>query len=420
MKTPTILSARCLSGNIQRLWGLIILIAFCGGCSLGAIRTQSQMLGNMGTIRGKVANASDQIGPITVYRYTESKGVFILESKELADDQGEYRFGVLPGTHYIAAFIDRNNDGVFQKGDYWNYYGKPTGIRVDQGQTVTIETLIITDVAPGLPEGTKYENRLVLPIANIGRVASLSDPIFNRENYSLGMWRPLDFLNQVGGGLYFLQNYERDKIPVLLVHGINGGPDDLKSIIDKLDRNRFQPWVLYYPSGLRLNMVSDYLVKAIAEVQNRFGAGKLIVIGHSMGGLVTRSFVKKYTEDYPERIGNLLLVMTINSPMGGMPSASYGMNAPFMIQCWRDVAPDSEFLREINSWDWPKRIPYHLVFSYESGRGDDGVVALQSQLPWKLQQEAARVYGFNDSHTTILGDVSFLRLLNETLANVQE
>jgi len=418
VKTCIILSTRGLSSHVLRLCGLMILLTVSGGCSLGAIRTQSQMLGNMGTILGKIANASDQNGPVIVYRYTENKGVYLRESKVPTDEQGEYRFEVSPGTHYIAAFIDSNQDGDFQQGEPWNYYGKPTGIPVAAGQTVTLDTLTITDVPPILPEGTKYENRLLLPIANIGRVMRLNDPIFNQENYSLGMWRPLDFLQKIGGGLYFLQEYERDKIPVVLVHGVNGGPDDLKSIINTLDRKRFQPWILYYPSGVRLNMVSNYLVKAVAEVQNRFGTRKLIVIAHSMGGLVTRSFVKKYLEEYPERLDNLLLVMTINSPMGGMPSASYGVNAPFMIQCWRDLTPDSDFLQEINSWNWPKSIPYYLVFSYESGRGDDGVVALQSQIPLKLQQEAVRVNGFNNSHTGTLTDPSFLRLLTETLATV--
>jgi pimeloyl-ACP methyl ester carboxylesterase len=377
------------------------------------------MIGTMGTIRGKVANASDHTGPVIVYRYTKKEGVFSLESKVPADEQGGYRFGVSPGTYYIAAFIDIDQDSVLHQDERWNFYGKPTEITVAAGQTVILETLTITNVPPVLPEGTKYENRLMLSVANIGRVVSLNDPLFNRGNHSLGMWRPLDFLDQIGGGLFFLQDYERDKIPVVLVHGVNGGPDDLKSIIDRLDRKRFQPWVLYYPSGVRLNMVSDYFVKAVTEIQNRFRVRKLIIIGHSMGGLVTRSFVKKYLERYPERLDNLLLVMTINSPMGGMPSASLGLDAPLMIQCWRDLAPDSEFLRELHSWNWPKSIPYHLVFSYKSRSGDDGVVPLQSQIPLKLQQEAVHVNGFNNSHTGTLSDISFLRLLTETLASVQ-
>jgi hypothetical protein len=190
------------------------------------------MIGNMGTIRGKVANASDHTGPVIVYRYTKKEGVFSLESKVPADEQGGYRFGVSPGTYFIAAFIDIDQDSVLHQDERWNFYGKPSEITVAAGQTVTLETLTITNVPPVLPEGTKYENRLMLSVANIGRVVSLNDPLFNRGNHSLGMWRPLDFLDQIGGGLFFLQDYERDKIPVVLVHGVNGGPDDLNSIID--------------------------------------------------------------------------------------------------------------------------------------------------------------------------------------------
>ena len=71
MKTAKIHSTQNLSGTLLRLWGLIIITAVCGGCSLGAIRTQSQMIGTMGTIQGKVANASDHTGPVIVYRYTK-------------------------------------------------------------------------------------------------------------------------------------------------------------------------------------------------------------------------------------------------------------------------------------------------------------------------------------------------------------
>ena len=90
------------------------------------------------------------------------------------------------------------------------------------------------------------------------------------------------------------------------------------------------------------------------------------------------------------------------------------MHAPIVIQSWRDVAPDSDFLKEINSWTWPKNVPYYLVFTYQSDK-DDGVVPLWSQLPLNLQQEAVHIYGFNSGHTAILNDGSFQRFFSEIL-----
>jgi pimeloyl-ACP methyl ester carboxylesterase len=283
-----------------------------------------------------------------------------------------------------------------------------------------VEELTIAGELPALSSSVKTEQRLALAVRNIGRVIRLDDPMFSRDSYSMGMWRPLDFLDRVGGGLLFLQNYEKDRIPVIFVHGINGGPTDLTSLVDSLDRNRFQPWVLYYPSGARLDIISDYLATAVAEMQSRHGFTRFAVVSHSMGGLVTRSFVKKYVEQYPDRFKNLALVMTINSPMEGMPSAAMGVKAPFMIQSWRDLTPGSDFLEEIHAWSWPPTIPYYLMFSYESGKDGDGVVALKSQIPFKLQREAVRMYGFNNSHAGTLRDEDFLRQFSTIVGSVIE
>ena len=152
--------------------------------------------------------------------------------------------------------------------------------------------------------------------------------------------------------------------------------------------------------------------------QNKYQFKQLAVVAHSMGGLVTRSFVKKFVEQYPKVSKNLKFVMTINSPMGGMPSAALGLkHSPIISSAWHDVAPGSEFLKGIHGWQWPKTIPYHLVFSFKEDKGGDGVVSIKSQLPPKLQSESARMYGFSNDHVGTLNDPAFLKLFNRLLAN---
>lgn len=75
------------------------------------------------------------------------------------------------------------------------------------------------------------------------------------------------------------------------------------------------------------------------------------------------------------------------------------------------MSPESNFLKEVNTWPWPKSLPYHLVFSYLHGEGGDGVVDLESQLPLKLQSEAKRIYGFNAGHANILENEIFYSIL---------
>lgn len=137
-----------------------------------------------------------------------------------------------------------------------------------------------------------------------------------------------------------------------------------------------------------------------------------------MGGLVARSFIKKYVAYNPTNIESLLLVMTINSPMNGMPAAASGVkHSPIVVPSWRDVEPGSEFLKDILSWDWPQSVPYYLVVSYMDDESGDGVAPLQSQSLLKLQEESTRTYIFNNNHVEILSDDNFLSLFNKILIN---
>jgi len=340
----------------------------------------------------------------------------------MASRKGDFRFYAVPGMYYIAAFIDVNKDGIWQPEEHGqehvNDFGIPIKIKVVARQTVILETITIDGTMPQSDMAVKPIVETIAIWSNIGQVTSLDDPRFNPENYSIGLWKPFDFLEQGEGGLFFLEKYHKNKVPVIFVHGVNGGPANWEKVIGSLDRQLFQPWVFYYPSGLRLDMISSYLVEAVSRLHNKYGFKDFDVIAHSMGGLVTRSFVKKYVEFAPENSKRLHLVMTINSPMAGMPAAAAGVkHSPIVVPSWRDVEPASEFLKLINTWNWPKEIPYHLVFSYKTKKGDDGVVQLQSQIPRKLQSESIRMYGFNNDHVGTLMDNEFLSLFNQILKN---
>jgi pimeloyl-ACP methyl ester carboxylesterase len=388
------------------------MLVALSACGLKDISRQIDTVDNVGVIKGKVDVKSPQKGPVVVLRFQVSDKVFTLENQVIASGTGNYEFTVEPGEYLVAAFIDVNQDGRFQRGqEHGNFSTDPLTFTVGERETVELETIVIRGDPPVLAD----DQRVIIAQSeinkSIGKVVSLDDPMFKRDNYAMGMWRPLDFLNSVGGGLLFLQDYDASKVPVVFVHGIAGGPTDLRKLIESLDGERFQPWVLYYPSGVRLDMVSDYMVKAVTDLQNEYGFERFDVVAHSMGGLVTRSFVKKYVERFPQRERQIGFVMTINSPMGGMESASSGVDlSPVVVPAWRDVATGSEFLGDLHDWTWPGQIPYYLVFSHEAESGDDGVVTLESQIPFKLQSEAVRIYGFTNNHVGTLSDEAFISL----------
>jgi len=399
---------------LMLLCGLLIVMS---GCSLKKIYKQTKILENASYIKGNIKVTSDQKGPVIVRRFRDEKDTPVFEVQVTVSRAGDFMFPVFPGTYYIAAFIDVNKDGRYQPGEHGDFYGYPSKIDLAAQQTVTIETITVAGEFPELPLGIKLIDGVRAVWKNIGKVVALDDPRFSPDYYSMGLWRPFDFLDQAEGGLFFFQEYQDGKVPIIFVHGVMGGPTNWKTVIESLDNKHFQPWAIYYPSGLRLDMISGYLVEAVSRLQNKYGFSEYIVIAHSMGGLVTRSFVKKYVEKSPENIKNLRMVMTVNSPMTGMPAAASGVeHSPIVVPSWRDVVPGSDFLRGINDWNWPCEIPYHLVASFVDGKSSDGVAPLASQIPLKLQSESIRMYVFNNEHTGILSDEKFITLLNRLLA----
>ena len=60
-------------------------------------------------------------------------------------------------------------------------------------------------------------------------------------------------------------------------------------------------------------------------------------------------------------------------------------------------------------------MPYHLVFSFQTGDSSDGTIPIESQLPLALQGEAVRLYGFHDSHVGTLSNQGFLNQFNAIL-----
>ena len=244
------------------------------------------------------------------------------------------------------------------------------------------------------------------------------------------MWAPFDFVFNVRPGVYFLQAYDPTKIPVLFVHGIQGTPLSFRFLIEHLDADTFQPWVAYYPSGASLSLCAEYLSQMMDKLRLQYGMKRLVVVAHSMGGLVARGFILRYLEAAPQSA--IPLYVTIATPWGGHKSAARGVRyAPAVVRSWYDMAPDSRYLRDIFYQDpdtvqrrrtFPRSLAHHLLFAFNRhsasfGASDDQVVTVASQLRAEAQREAYRLYGFDLTHTSILEAPEVAHLLNEILAS---
>jgi pimeloyl-ACP methyl ester carboxylesterase len=94
-----------------------------------------------------------------------------------------------------------------------------------------------------------------------------------------------------------LQPYDPNKTVVLVVHGLNSSPATWTHMINTLRdnehlRQNFQFWFYSYPSGWPYPHSAAILRKQLDAIEQRFPMKKkMVVIGHSMGGCISRLLI---------------------------------------------------------------------------------------------------------------------------------
>jgi triacylglycerol esterase/lipase EstA (alpha/beta hydrolase family) len=103
-------------------------------------------------------------------------------------------------------------------------------------------------------------------------------------------------------GLYFLQPYDPDRIPLVFVHGLFSTPFDWVKTINGLQadpeiRKHYQFWVFAYPTGNPILYSALRLRQELAKADQLYPNHKpYVVVGHSMGGMLTHDQVVTVTE----------------------------------------------------------------------------------------------------------------------------
>jgi len=245
-------------------------------------------------------------------------------------------------------------------------------------------------------------------------VSTLDAPDFTESNGRRGLWKPLSFLKEKRGGVYLLEPYDAQKMPVLFIHGAGGTPQDWRYFITQLDPSRYQAWVYYYPTGLPIELTARWLNNFVTELHRQYGFTQFAIAAHSMGGLVARRFIALNADGAGPQYRTLLA--TFSTPFGGVPAARLAASlGSYAVPSWLDLMPDSAFLRSIGSQPLPATVQHHVFFGYREEGGDfdgDGVISVASQLATK----AAGNHGFRTDHSDILDNAAVFRSFSEVLA----
>lgn len=416
--------------TITVLMSLTCVLFILNGCSMFGLKQDLRELDQHTRISGRVTCTESIADPVVVVLWSlnedDRSGYWVTRCEE------PFHFMRTSGKYYLMAFVDKNEDGHYQPSEEY------AGIATD-GQALHVEagipTNLVVELLPPeqlkLPPDVVLENKakekFSLRESQAGAVTDIDNPDFNDAVGSTGLWTPVRFLETYGVKLYFLEEYDPGKTPVLFVHGAAGHPGSWKPAIESLDRSRYQPWIVFYPSGVRLTHLAGVYAKFIYELQVKHGFKEINIVAHSMGGLVSRSMILQLAEINPDI--SVPVFISFASPWNGHEGTRKGVkHAPAVVPSWYDLVPDGDFLKGQHETLLPEGTEHHLYFAFKGGssglpfgsENSDGVITLKSQLHDSIQSQAVDVYGFNANHVGILSDPAALTRLNAALEGAQK
>ncbi|HSC82442.1 MAG TPA: alpha/beta fold hydrolase [Pseudomonas sp.] len=362
----------------------------------------------------------DQQGQLQGYRDVQPDGLFY--------------FSAAKAQYQLLAFVDRNRNLQLDPDEpyHWLRQANNAAFQVQptaaQRRTLGQLNLLQPQAMPSSPAPSlnlSLENlSQALPRLqhNYLQVVDFDDPRFSAERISQGAWQPLDFLSEVGYGLYLLQPWDAHKEPVFLVHGINSAPPIWQELIASIDPQRFQVVLFHYPGGMPLNNSAYILSEAIRDMQRRYAIPRFHIFAHSMGGLVARRTIQLLEAGGGAQ--QQCLFVTLATPWGGHPSAASGVaNSPVVAPVWRDLAPGSPYLQALFATPLPAHIRQWQLVSYAGNtrllaQPNDGVVPLSSELLTAAQDEADQLFMLADNHTGILASTRSKELIARALGSL--
>lgn len=132
---------------------------------------------------------------------------------------------------------------------------------------------------------------------------------------TLGFFRP-DARKDIVG-LFMLQPYSPDKIPVVMVHGLDSLPRTFEDLYNEVNadpviRERYQFWFFRYPTGQPVLVSAAQLRNSLNDAHQMYDPksknknfNQMVIIGHSMGGMLTRTMVTESGDAYWNRFSNV-------------------------------------------------------------------------------------------------------------------
>ena len=386
---------------------LVIICLVTTGCALIKLKKEVNRSLESTVIVGRIYGKFSGNGPIIVAACSTSEGKEIVHYTVL-HDAGEYELMVGQGNYYVFAYWDKNSNLIYEAGEPAGQYGDPKVVRAPAVGVVFDIDIVIPEEGSNIeiPHGSKIASVKPQKLFSrqAGDITDLEDERFSEENGTKGYWEPNSFFKELGGNIYFLEEYDPEKTPILFIHGATGTPKGWQYFVNHIDRTRFQLWFFYYPTGARIDSMAYLLLWKLSNLQSKYQFNKIYITAHSMGGLVARSFIVNYGPQFPY----VKLFISLATPWGGDRMAEHGVKkSPVVIPSWIDMQPEGDFIESLYRTKMPESISFYMFSGHKGTRNpfrsnNDGTITLSSLMDYRPQSEAKMNYAFNEDHTSIL------------------
>jgi len=150
--------------------------------------------------------------------------------------------------------------------------------------------------------------------------------------------------------------------PVLLAHGGLGSARDFAQMAQRLRADGYEPYTVEFPFPATDTVADARLIaRRVSEIQAANGGARVHLVGHSMGGLAARYYLKKL-----DGLAHVASHTAVGTPQHGSPRPESCLLVP-------DQCPRGPVLQELNAGDdTPGPISYTSIGSTDSPDEADG------------------------------------------------
>ncbi len=150
------------------------------------------------------------------------------------------------------------------------------------------------------------------------------------------------------------ENRETAHPPVILLHGLFQNRSCLLWLQYRLKSAGYRQIIsINTPPWRDLESLTEELAKRVDELKIRLKVEKVILVGHSMGGIIARNYVQNRGG-----AANVLGMITLGSPHLGSKLAPFAVSS-----MGKSLLPGSEFLLNFNNGVWPQETKAIAIYT---------------------------------------------------------